>query len=128
ESGARRAFIFLADKLGGEVDIPETAQTPGTKVDVSIIEVLSIDEAGIPNKYGQHLHYEIQTADFHGSPLHAVRAIEELAANTGSAKDFHSALAADIERCGIGVEGPNKSNIFKRTFYQAALKIQLAQQ
>lgn len=127
-SGIRRAFIFLADKMGGEVDIPETTHTPGTKVDVSIIEVLSVGADGVPDKYGKHLHYEIQTADFHGSPLHAVREIEELAARANTPQAFYDELSADIQRCGIGVEGPNKSNIFKRTFYQAVLKIQFAQQ
>lgn len=123
----QRVFIFLADKMGGEVDIPETLQTPGTKVDVSIIEISSCDEAGLPNGYGRHVHFEIQTADFHGSPLHAVDALEELAVSTSSPEEFYLALSGDIEMCGIGVEGPNKSNVFKRTFYQAVLKIRFAE-
>jgi hypothetical protein len=122
-----RAFVFMADKLGGEIDLAETDASPGAKVDVSVVEVLSCDATGMPSELGQHLIYEIQTADFHGSPLHAVKALEELCIEREANETFHEVLSKDVELCGIGVEGPNKSNVFKRTFYQAVLKIQLAQ-
>lgn len=125
--GQLRTFIFLADKLGGEVDLPETDASPGSKVDVSIIEVIDSDPEGKPASFGRHLYFEIQTADFHGSPLHAVGALEALSDQHVQSADFYNALEADIETCGIGVEGPNKSNVFKRTFYQAVLKIKLAE-
>jgi hypothetical protein len=122
-----RVFLFLSDKLGGEVDIPETAATPGSKVDVSIIEVTAIRSEGSLSDFGKHVFFEIQSADFHGSPLHAVGALEALAAKHPLSKDFYDALEAYPEIAGTAVEGPNKSNVFKRTFYQAVLKIRLAE-
>lgn len=122
-----RVFVFMADKLGGEIDFPETQASPGTKVDVSVIEVKSCNESGTPSEFGKHLIYEIQTADFHGSPLHAVKELEEIFPEGCESEDCHKRLSEDIEICGIGVEGPNKSNVFKRTFYQAVLKILMAQ-
>lgn len=121
-----RVFVFLADKLGGEVDLPETQGSPGAKVDVSVIEVLECDSHSKPTKFGKHLLYEIQTSDFHGSPLHAVKLLEDLCAKDRKNAKFHASLEVDIERCGAGVEGPNKANVFKRTFYQAVLKVLVA--
>lgn len=121
-----RVFVFTADKLGGEVDIPETVASPGAKVDVSVLEVIGLSaKTREPNRFGNHLFFEIQTADFHGSPLHAVRLLRErlpLAPMAG----YHDRLRDAVEVCGTGVEGPNKANIFKRTIYQMVFKIQLA--
>ena len=116
-------FVFLAQKLGGEVDLPETPGSPGAKVDVSVIHILACDETGTPVKFGRHFFYEIQTSDFHGSPLHAFGALADLCPVGSGCADFHERLRNDIEICGTGVEGPNKANVFKRTFYQIALKI-----
>lgn len=69
---------------------------------------------------------QCSTTGFHGSPLHAVAALEDLCPRSSEAADFHDRLAADIELCGQGVEGPNKANVFKRTFYQMALKASIA--
>lgn len=126
KDGCGRVFIFMADKLGGEVDFSETEASPGAKVDVSVIEIIACDDSGVPVEFGNHLIYEIQTADFHGSPLHAVQSLESICLEGDKNSNFHENLKKDIEICGIGVEGPNKSNIFKRTFYQAILKIQMA--
>lgn len=124
---SHRVFLFTADKLGGEVDLPETDVSPGAKVDVSIIEVLSLNPLnGQPEAFGQHVFYEIQTSDFHGSPLHAVHLLQELCpANTQA--PYHDVLRSKKEIAGTGVEGPNKANVFKRTFYQMILKVQLAE-
>lgn len=123
----KRCFVFSATKLGGEIDLPETKESPGTKVDVSIIEVTDCTDDGVPSEFGKHLFFEIQTADFHGSPLHAVGGLENLLRSEADSDLFHSKLAEDIEIAGTGVEGPNKSNVFKRTFYQTALKISIAE-
>lgn len=121
-----RVFIFSADKLGGEVDIPETNMSPGAKVDMSVIELIGL---GIPSKtpptFGRHIFYEIQTADFHGSPLHAATLLKQ-ACPSGSRDEFHRSLIGAEELCGTGVEGPNKANIFKRTIYQMLFKIELS--
>lgn len=121
----QRVFAFASNppKLGGEVDIPETDQSPGSKVDVSIFEVVGV-AGGIP-KVGKSALFEIQTADFHGSPLHAVRKLREHGP-PGGGDGYHEAIVANAADLGDSVEGPNKSNIFKRTIYQLVLKIQMA--
>lgn len=122
-----RVFLFSANKIGGEVDLPETETSPGGKVDVSVIEVLKIQAlTGEPEAFGQHMIFEIQTADFHGSPLHAVRKLRQVLP-TASVANYHATLQADPSIAGEDVEGPNKANIFKRTVYQMILKIQLAE-
>lgn len=126
-SPTARVFAFAADKLGGEVDIPETAASPGAKVDVSIIEILATDRAtGLPSEFGQHVFYEIQTSDFHGSPLHAVALLQALCP-AGVTEPYHDRLRAEVEVSGTGVEGPNKANVFKRTIYQMILKVRMAE-
>lgn len=124
-SKSARVFGFAGGKLGGEVDLPETDHSPGAKVDVSVIELTDVDEAGRPSQFGKHMFYEIQTADFHGSPLHAVRQLREHLPTTPG-ENYHAALSGMVEVAGTGVEGPNKANIFKRTIYQMVLKIQMA--
>jgi hypothetical protein len=124
-SQGTRVFAFSGSKLGGEVDVPETNDSPGAKVDNSVIEITGIDPAtGKPSQYGKHLFVEIQTADFHGSPLHAVRLLREKC-QAGTDTPYHDAITAAPQDCGQKVEGPNKSNIFKRTIYQMILKIEL---
>lgn len=123
----KRVFVFTATRLGGEVDLPETDNSPGTKVDVSIIEVTACNHKGVPAEFGRFIFFEIQTADFHGSPLHAIKALQTLHGHSRlNNNNFHDHLSNDVEMSGSGVEGPNKSNIFKRTFYQMALKMSIA--
>jgi len=120
-----RAFAFAASKLGGEVDVPETDASPGGKVDVSVIEILACDKkTGVPSRFGKHLFFEIQTADFHGSPLHAVRKLAKKCPR-GARVGYHKLFKARPDDCGERVEGPNKANIFKRTIYQMVLKMEL---
>ena len=71
-------------------------------------------------KYGV---IELQTTDTHGSYSHAVTALS-------SALDLHKdrfsdQLAENPEWAGRKIEGPNISNVFKRTFYQIAFKFQV---
>jgi hypothetical protein len=124
-NGGPRVFAFASNPplLGGEIDIPETAGSPGNKVDVSIFEILRV-EKGRP-VLGRFAIFEIQTADFHGSPLHAIGELRRLGPPTTD-RDYHDAIAANPELLGKRVEGPNKANIFKRTIYQMILKIQMA--
>lgn len=118
----RRVFLFSANKLGGEIDIPETDASPGSKVDVTICEAIGISD-NKPN-LGQTAIFEIQTADFHGSPLHAINAIREL--RDSDPQGYHDVLKANGSIAGKKMEGPNKANIFKRTIYQIIVKIQMA--
>ncbi len=124
-SSGIRVFAFCGNKFGGEVDIPETDSSPGGKVDVSVIEILGCDESGKPDAFGEHMFFEIQTADFHGSPLPAVQLLREKCPRN-STDDFHTRFANAPNDCGRDVEGPNKANIFKRTIYQMVWKMELA--
>lgn len=88
-----RVFAFAGNKVGGEVDIPETEVSPGGKVDVSVIEITGLDaNADEPDRFGKHMFYEIQTADFHGSPLHAVRRLRGLCP-TRPSSGYHDELS-----------------------------------
>jgi hypothetical protein len=124
--GQPRIFAFASNppNLGGEIDIPETSRSPGNKVDVSIFEILGITDDG-KLRLGQFSIFEIQTADFHGSPLHAVKELRRLGPPTRNV-DYHRQIAANPQALGTKLEGPNKANIFKRTIYQMILKIQMA--
>jgi hypothetical protein len=120
-----RVFLFSSQKLGGEIDLPETEASPGAAVDMSVIEVTETDDHGTPSDFGNHLFYEIQTSDFHGSPLHAAALLRDACPKDGPRKGYYDKLKSSIEICGTGVEGPNKANIFKRTIYQMIFKIEL---
>lgn len=121
-----RVFAFAANRLGGEVDVPEKEDSPGAKVDVSVIEITGCDKrTGAPNDFDKHLFFEIQTADFHGSPLHAVRKLAQKC-KRGAQAGYHGLIKASLDDCGERVEGPNKANIFKRTIYQMIVKMELA--
>lgn len=122
----QRIFLFSAQKLGGEIDLPETEMSPGASVDLSAIEVITTDENGKPAQLGGHLFFEIQTADFHGSPLHAAAELANLCPKGKATPRYHKRLVEQVEVCGRGVEGPNKANIFKRTIYQMIFKTELA--
>jgi hypothetical protein len=93
---------------------------------MSVVEVTQADRHGKPTQFGNHLFYEIQTADFHGSPLHAAALLRDSCPACVAAEGYHKDLIADVQICGTGVEGPNKANIFKRTIYQMIFKIELS--
>ena len=126
-TGGPRVFAFASNPpaLGGEIDIPPTVRSPANKVDVTIAEVLGGDaQDGL--RLGRFAVFEIQTADFHGSPLHAIGHLRRLGPPT-KRDGYHAAIAANGPLLGDRVEGPNRANIFKRTIYQIILKIQMAQ-
>ena len=66
---------------------------------------------------------ELQTTDTHGSYKHAVSALTNALDLHGN--QFPQMLADNPEWAGRKVEGPNISNVFKRTFYQIAFKFQV---
>lgn len=115
-----RVFLYLDQKLGGEVSLRKTAKSPEFAIDVTILEVLLEGEEPIVSRFGA---LEIQTMDFHGSYKHAVKNLKDglrLHPN-----DFPATLDANPQWISEKVEGPNLSNVFKRTFYQMAFKFQL---
>jgi hypothetical protein len=75
-------------------------------------------------RLGRYGVIELQTTDTHGSystsTRTALRGALDLHPN-----DFPGQLTANPEWAGRRVEGPNISNVFKRTFYQVAFKFQV---
>ncbi len=128
--GGGRAFVYFQDKLGGEISLSKTGASPELSFDITVVELLPAasddlwlglgEPAVTVGKYGV---IELQTTDTHGSYSHAVTALR-------SALDLHKErfsdqLAENPEWAGRKIEGPNISNVFKRTFYQIAFKFQV---
>lgn len=127
--GNTRVFVYFQDKLGGEISLSKTSASPELSFDITVVELLPANSEGLwsssepevtAGKYGV---IELQTTDTHGSYSHAVKALT-------SALDLHQAsfpgqLAENPEWAGRKIEGPNISNVFKRTFYQIAFKFQV---
>jgi hypothetical protein len=113
-------YVHFSDKLGGEISIPRSARSPELSFDLTFFECF-LSDAEI--RIGRFGIYEIQTMDFHGSYRHAVAALSN-AIDLHQA-NFPTALAQNPEWAGRGIEGPNIANVFKRTFYQMALKFEL---
>jgi hypothetical protein len=128
--GGIRAFVYFQDKLGGEISLSKTGASPELSFDITVVELLpaaaddlrpGVSSPGVAaGKYGV---IELQTTDTHGSYSHAVTALN-------SALDLHKERFSDQlkenpEWAGRKVEGPNISNVFKRTFYQIAFKFQV---
>jgi hypothetical protein len=72
-------------------------------VDVTIAEVLGQAEDGGPRLGGLAI-FEIQTADFHGSPLLAIRNLRRLGPPTRT-QDYHAAIADNAHQLGERVDG-----------------------
>lgn len=117
----RRVFIYFQDFLGGEIGLSRTPASPEISFDITVVELLAAGPDLVQlGKYGV---IELQTTDTHGSYQHAVTALR-------NALDLHrdqfpQHLAQNPEWTGRKVEGPNISNVFKRTFYQIAFKFQV---
>lgn len=128
--GDGRAFVYFQDKLGGEISLSKTAASPELSFDITVVELLPTDSARLwadvndfPVTIGKYGVIELQTTDTHGTYSQAVNAL-------ASALDLHKEkfseqLAENPEWAGRKIEGPNISNVFKRTFYQIAFKFQV---
>jgi hypothetical protein len=126
----RRAFVYFQDKLGGEISLSKTGASPQLSFDITVVELLPAASARLwtgPSEpavtVGKYGVIELQTTDTHGSYSHAVTALT-------SALDLHKEhfsdqLAENPEWAGRKVEGPNISNVFKRTFYQIVFKFEV---
>jgi hypothetical protein len=128
EGDPRRVFVYFQDKLGGEISLSRTPASPELSFDITLIELQPADPAltdpaGPPVRIGRYGIIEIQTTDTHGSYLHAVNALTAALDLHGSS--FPHQLEANPEWAGRKIEGPNISNVFKRTFYQIAFKFQV---
>ncbi|MEV4511595.1 hypothetical protein AB0K00_21790 [Dactylosporangium sp. NPDC049525] len=112
--------VFFHEKFGGEIDLGRGADSLSFSFDITLVELVT-DGPGI--KFGRYGIVEIQTADFHGSYGHATYGLLETLKTEGV--DFHAEVARDPTVAGKGIETPNLSNIFKRTFYQMMFKFQI---
>lgn len=131
-----RQFLAFQQLFGGEIGLSRTPASPELSFDATIVEVgPDPDGAHLPGghpgseddpppvRLGRYGVIEVQTADTHGSYRHAVEAmVSALDLHRG---DFPDQIAAHPDWPGRKVEGPNISNVFKRTFYQVMVKFQL---
>src|SRR6266496_436363 len=106
------------DKLGGEIDIPES---PKFKLDTTLVEIVA---CGDKLNIGKHGIVEVQTMDFHGS----YRAATESLANAIQLhpQSFPRQLEQNPNWAGTGIQSPNIANVFKRTIYQILFKFRLS--
>jgi len=127
----QRVFLYFQDKLGGEISLSRTPASPELSFDITVIELLPadpqtahLDDPDDPGvRVGKYGVIELQTTDTHGSYKHAVSALTNALDLHGN--QFPQMLADNPEWAGRKVEGPNISNVFKRTFYQIAFKFQV---
>ncbi len=121
-SAGQPVFVYFDAKVGGELSIPATDQSPEFAFDVTVVELVSREDH--PH-IGRFSILEIQTMDFHGSYRKAVHNLREGLRMHKSA--FGPTLSNNQWWLSEGVEGPNIANVFKRTFYQMMFKFQLGQ-
>lgn len=112
------------DKLGGEIDLPGSKRSPKFKLDATIVE-LCASGANAP-EIGRYAVVEVQTMDFHGSYKHATTSL--LNALRLHPRDFAKQLRDNPQWASEEIEGPNISNVFKRTIYQILFKLRLGLQ
>ncbi|WP_045876694.1 NotI family restriction endonuclease [Pseudofrankia sp. DC12] len=117
-----RVFCYFQDKLGGEISLSKTAASPEISFDITLVELL-LSADGTQVRLGRYGIIELQTTDTHGTYKLAVEALR--GALDLHPRDFPAQVAANQEWAGRRVEGPNISNVFKRTFYQVAFKFQV---
>lgn len=122
-AGGERALVYVQDKLGGEISIARTPRSPEFSFDVTIAELILQDSVVQVGRYGI---LEIQTMDFHGSYRAVVTNLRDALRLHGDG--FHKALQSNERWLSERIEGPNISNVFKRTFYQMMLKFQVGAQ
>jgi hypothetical protein len=128
--GGGRVFVYFQDKLGGEISLSKTGASPELSFDITVVELIPADSADplpglsdLPVTVGTYGVIELQTTDTHGSYSHAVKALTS--ALDLHKRNFSEQLAGNPEWAGRKIEGPNISNVFKRTFYQIAFKFQV---
>jgi len=127
----RRVFVYFQDKLGGEIGLSKTTASPEISFDITVIELLPVVTGPVGRPYpavpqikvGRYGIIEMQTTDTHGSYKQAVTALTSALDLHG--ESFPQVLAENPEWAGRKIEGPNISNVFKRTFYQIAFKFQV---
>jgi hypothetical protein len=112
--------VFFHEKFGGEIDLGRGVNSLSFSFDITLVELVA---DGTDIAFGNYGIVEIQTADFHGSYGDATYGLLQALHKDGSG--FHAAVKRDPTVAGRGIETPNLSNIFKRTFYQMMFKFQI---
>jgi len=114
-------YVYLQNKLGGEISIPSSARSPEFAFDSTVVELVVRDGAPSLTRYGI---LELQTMDFHGSFRNVVANLTDgLRLHPDR---FHAMIEENQARwLGERVEGPNIANVFKRTFYQMLFKFHI---
>lgn len=124
-SDTPRQFLTFQQFFGGEISLPRSDASPELSFDATVVEVVADptrgDRAVRLDRYGV---IEMQTTDTHGSYRHAVDALNQ-ALDLFKAPGFGAVVADHPDWPGRKVEGPNISNVFKRTFYQVMFKFQI---
>ncbi len=116
------AIVYFQDKLGGEISVSRSPQSPEFSFDVTLAEVTRQDDGALRvERFGI---LELQTMDFHGSYRHAVQNLQDALRLHGDG--FPAALRDNPDWAGEKIEGPNIANVFKRTFYQILMKFRVA--
>lgn len=115
------AYVYLQNKLGGEISVSSTDRSPELSFDVTIAELAMAGPGLAVKRFGI---FEAQTMDFHGSYRSVVKNLTDGLRLHGA--DFHKTLADHQDWLSEDIEGPNIANVFKRTFYQMMMKFQIA--
>jgi hypothetical protein len=113
-------IAYFQSKLGGEISVGATDRSPELNFDATMVQMVLKDGLFELDRYAI---FEIQTMDFHGTYKKAVDNISS--ASHLHKDDFAAAVSTHPEWLSEGVEGPNISNAFKRTFYQMMFKFQI---
>ena len=119
-TAGKTAVVYMQDKLGGEISLSSTKKSPELSFDITLVEL-----TGAPEKptVGRYAIMEVQTMDFHGTYQHVVSNLTDALRLHGAS--FPAELQAHPQWLSKEIEGPNVANVFKRTFYQMAMKFQL---
>lgn len=123
-SQGHAVFVYFIDKLGGEIDLPGSTRSPKFKLDTTIVELRPASESALD--LARYAVVEVQTMDFHGSYKHATTSLTH--ALQLHPQDFPKQLETHREWASAEIEGPNISNVFKRTIYQVLFKLRLGHQ
>lgn len=120
-NAAEPIFVYLQNKLGGEISIPPSDRSPEFAFDSTVVEIEMREGVATLLRYGI---LELQTMDFHGSFRYVVTNLAD--ALRLHPDRFHDTLEENQARwLGDHVEGPNIANVFKRTFYQMLFKFHI---
>lgn len=122
-TGERRVLVYFDEKVGGEIKISASDDTPSLSFDVTLVELLD-GGAGAAPAFGRYAVLELQTMDYHGTYAHAVNLLVH-ARDKAFRNDFPEQFARRPDWLAEGISTPNIANVFKRTIHQMLFKFPL---